>query len=240
MSAARRREIGMTRTIASLATRAVTAAGIAALISAPLHAQATSPTSVLTGRASTITLTPYAGYIRFGDLHDMPTGDDPESDDALLLGAQAEIRLTPRLALFGNAAYARSPWVLVERGPGSTVPADGDLDYWLFDTGLQVQLPFAVGTGMRVVPFVQGGIGAVRYTLELPDDAQSNTDVQANVGVGADVDVGRLGIRLMVKDYITSLQWTDFRAFADVDGARPDDVNIAHNLAFTAGFRLHF
>ena len=91
-----------------------------------------------------------------------------------------------------------------------------------------------------MTPFVQGGIGAVRYTLGVNGESQSNTDFQANVGLGADVDVGRFGLRLMVKDYLTSLQWTDFRAFADVDGTRPDDVKVAHNLAFTAGVRLHF
>jgi hypothetical protein len=60
--------------------------------------------------------------------------------------------------------------------------------------------------------------------------------VAFNVGLGADVALARgVALRLMAKDYITSLSWDDID---DVDF--DDDVgdNVAHNIGLTIGLRL--
>lgn len=220
------------RPSAAAALGALSALGAVVLAAAPLAAQES-------GR--NVSLTPYAGYISYGNLQQMPTGDQPERDGNLLAGLQGAVQLTRYVSVLGNVGYAKSPWSLASGGTSGVVASSGDLDYILSDVGVEVKLPINLSSGQTVVPFAQGGMGAVRYSLAADGlDRQSNTDFQANFGGGLDVPVGAVQLRVMVKDYLTSLQWTDFRAFADVDGARPDDVRVAHNVAFTAGLRFAF
>ena len=91
---------------------------VATLASAALAAPALAQDSqsAITGRQSTFSITPYAGYMFFGDLGDVSATTDLTQDDAFMFGAQGKIRMTSRWAVYGNAAYStnpspsRSPW----------------------------------------------------------------------------------------------------------------------------------
>jgi len=209
-----------------------------ALLAAPVAAQ--TPESVVTGGQSTFSLTPYAGYMMFGSLADLGEDVNLTNDNSWLAGAQAKIRMTSRWSVVGNFAYTKSNLEIEEEGgSGPDTRASGDLGYWLGDLGLQYQLPFSWNEG-KVSPFVQAGVGAVRYTLDANDltDEESSTNLQFNAGVGLDIDRGPIGFQLMLKDYVTSLDWNEFGDLPSIDDV--DRSRIAHNLALTAGIRINF
>ena len=214
---------------------------IAALaIAAPAAAQET-PESLASGRQSTFSITPYAGYMWFGDLAEYDTGSDLTNDDSWVIGAQAKVRMTSRWAVVGNFAHAKTKFVVENEPTNTTFPTTSDIGYWLMDAGLQYQLPVAVRNG-TISPFIQGGIGAVRYSAE-PDDFESpsNTDLAFNAGIGLDIESGPIGFQVMVKDYVTSLDWNEFRDFTNqVGDDEIDRSRIANNIALTAGLRINF
>ena len=151
------------------------------------------------------------------------------------------LRLGSTFALFGNVAHTRTDLRFVSEGSGVPVAVSGELGYWLYDAGIELAFPIGLGVG-SVSPFLQAGGGAVRYTAERDDfNSESRTDVQFNFGGGIDLRAGGIGLRLMLKDYVTSLDWTDFDAFRDqVQDDGIDSERTAHNLALTAGLRLGF
>ncbi|HEU4631387.1 MAG TPA: outer membrane beta-barrel protein [Gemmatimonadaceae bacterium] len=207
-------------------------------LSAPVLAQ--TPESTITGRQSTFSITPYAGYMFFGSLADISDDAHLSNDDNWIVGAQAQVRMTSRWSVLGNFAYSKTK-TTVEFDDGTTIPTSGDIGYWLADADLQYQLPMSWNEG-KVAPFIQGGIGMVRYTADFDDinAEDSNTDLQFNAGVGLDIDRGPVGFQIMLKDYVTSLDWNEFGDFQD---QIPDDIDssrIANNLALTAGLRIHF
>ena len=213
-----------------------------AILAAPVAAQ--TPESVVTGGQSTFSLTPYAGYMFFGNLANTGPNSTLTNDDSWIAGAQAKIRMTSRWGVVGNAAYSKTNFESEQRS-GTTTPAtriSGDIGYWLADVGLQYQLPFSFNEG-RIAPFVQGGIGAVRYTAEADDlESDNTTNLQYNAGVGLDIDRGPIGFQIMLKDYVTSLDWSKLRDtdIPDIATGNADRSRIAHNLALTAGIRINF
>ena len=217
---------------------ATLASAVLAVLAAPLAAQ--TPESVVTGGQSTFSVTPYAGYMMFGSLADIDDNVNLTNDNSWLVGAQAKIRMTSRWSVLGNFAYTKSNLELeIENSSTPDEQVSGDLGYWLGDLGLQYQLPFSWNDG-KVSPFVQGGVGAVRYTLDANDlsDSESSTNLQFNAGVGLDIDRGPIGFQFMLKDYVTSLDWNEFGDLPDIDDV--DRSRIAHNLALTAGIRINF
>lgn len=191
--------------------------------------------------AAAQSLTPYAGYVWFGDLAEIPDFTDLSTKDNWIVGAQVGLRLGSTFALFGNVAHTRTDLRFVDESAGFEVPASGELGYWLYDAGIELSFPIGLGVG-SLAPFLQAGGGAVRYTAERDNfGSDSRTDVQFNFGGGLDVRAGGIGLRLMLKDYVTSLDWRDFEAFRDqVQDAGIDSKRTAHNLALTAGLRLGF
>lgn len=202
-----------------------------------------APESAITGRESTFSLTPYAGYMMFGKLANLSADTRLTNDDSWLVGAQAKIRMTSRWSVVGNAAYSQTAFRAESRSGSGGVNTSGDIGYWLADAGLQYQTPFAFRDG-AVAPFVQAGIGAVRYTAEAtsPSGGEgSTTNVQFNAGVGLDIDLGPVGMQLMLKDYVTSFDWNEVRDVSDQ--IRDDSIDrsrVANNLALTAGLRINF
>ena len=214
---------------------------IAALaIAAPAAAQET-PESLASGRQSTFSITPYAGYMWFGDLAEYATGSDLTNDDSWIVGAQGKIRMTSRWSVVGNFAHSKTKFVVENAPTGAEVPTTGDIGYWLMDAGLQYQLPVAMRNG-TISPFIQGGIGAVRYSAEADDiRSANNTDLAFNAGIGLDIESGPVGFQIMVKDYVTSLDWNEFRDFTNqVADDDLDRSRIANNIALTAGLRINF
>jgi len=70
------------------------------LLAAPIEAQS--------GRGGSFGITPYAGYMKFGNLTDGPLGTTVGGVPGPVYGAEATLGLVPGLALVGNVAYASS------------------------------------------------------------------------------------------------------------------------------------
>jgi hypothetical protein len=196
-------------------------AAVGALIGQDARAQA--PTK-------RIEITPYAGYMIFGDFVKGPLGTSLSNAGGALVGAQLGIALTPNVALVGNAARASGdinlglPFV-----NGITL---GSSSAWMFDGALQLSMPLP-GRAVAFTPFVQLGAGAMRHsvTLGLSTDA---TNFVGTVGVGADFGLTRaIGLRLMAKDYIGRFDVREATTFE----YQPD---IAHNFGLSAGLRIAF
>jgi hypothetical protein len=203
-------------------------------------AGAQEQTSIVTGHAPAIEVTPYAGYINFGSLNDYAGGVRQSFDNRAVLGAQAGLALTRNLSVVGNFAHAQTRPVY-KNLPGSAQAQIGasDVGLWLYDANLEYRSTRSLPLGTASLrPFVQAGAGAVRYTT---DDAsissQGKNYVTLNGGVGADLQVrGPIGLRVMAKDYVTSLDWDR----ANDVTLRDPESRRAHNLAFTAGVKIGF
>ena len=208
-------------------------AALAAAFAAPLAAQS----SVVTGQPSVFSITPYAGYIAYGDHFETANGAEFTNDNGAIYGAQLGIDMTPNLALVGNFGYSRTHWEF-EFGSGAGEQPAGDVGVWLYDGNLQLKFPFAAGAG-TFSPFAQAGVGAIKFTADRNDfQADGTTNVAFNAGLGADFNVGALGLRFMAKDYISSFKWDEFRNANDPNDLQ--DAGTSHNFAFTLGLKLGF
>jgi hypothetical protein len=212
--------------------KSLVSAALVAAMAAPLAAQS----SVVTGQPSVFSLTPYVGYVAYGDHFESTGGAEFTNDNAAIYGVQLGVDMTPNLSLVGNFGYSRTNWEFEFPGGGEQ-PA-GDIGIWLYDGNLQLKFPFAAGAG-TFSPFAQAGIGAIKFTADRDDfNADGTTNVAFNAGLGADFNVGALGLRFMVKDYISSFEWDEFENAND-----PNDLQNAetsHNFAFTLGLKLGF
>jgi hypothetical protein len=189
------------------------------LFAAPLQAQS--------GRPGSLSITPYAGYMKFGNLVDGPFGTSVRGAAGPVYGAEATLGITRGLALVGNVAYASSD---LEVG----VPVIGGLSFGkssalLYDAALRLGMPLGT-SGIR--PFVQAGAGAMRQEIEVAPVATKATNFAYNVGAGVEVPLGpRLGLQLMAKDYIGKF---DAREATAIDVR----AETTHNWTLSAGVRL--
>jgi opacity protein-like surface antigen len=200
--------------------RSLCAGAIAGLLlAAPLEAQSVRPGS--------FGITPYAGYMKFGNLVDGPLGTSVRGAAGPVYGAEATVGITRGLALVGNVAYASSD---LEMG----LPVVGGLSFGkssalLYDAALRLSVPLSVG---GISPFVQAGAGAMRQEIEMAPVSTRSTNFAYNVGAGVDVPLGpRLGLQLMGKDYIGKF---DAREATGVNV----DAKTTHNWTLSAGVRL--
>ena len=214
----------------------VIGAALAAVVSTGALAQQ-SPGEPVTRGAGSFVLVPYAGYIIYGDLAEFSSGTEFSNDDGALFGVQAGYSFSPNFALLGNFAYNKSKFTLEVPGSGTSndFNASGDIGIFLYDASLQFRLPFTANRqGSTVAPFVQVGAGAIRYSFDSDDfsDDASDSKVAFNVGLGIDFELNKyIGVRLMAKDYITSLA---FDKLQDVD----NDSKVSNNFALTAGLKI--
>ncbi len=209
-------------------------AAFATLIAAPLRAQGAG--DPITSGSGSFYLGPYVGYMIFGDLADLPDGSEYSNDNGLSFGAQAGFSFSPNFTLLGNFAYNKSKFTIEPSGGGS-FSASGDVGVWLYDANLQFRLPFGQDMGW-IAPFAQLGAGAVKYTFDTDDfNSDGTTNVAFNLGLGGDFQfLERMGARVMVKDYITSLNWTDIN---EVDFSGADD-DTSHNWLLSFGLNFGF
>lgn len=207
-------------------------AALVAAFAAPLAAQS----SVVTGQPSILSVTPYAGYIAYGDHFETANGAEFTNDNAAIYGVQLGVDMTPNLSLVGNFGYSRTNWEFEFAGPGERFA--GNVGVWLYDGNLQLKFPFAAGAG-TFSPFAQAGVGAIKFTADRNDfQADGSTNVAFNAGLGADFNIGALGLRFMAKDYISSFKWDEFRNANDLNDLQ--DAGTSHNFAFTLGLKLGF
>lgn len=206
----------MTRRLAALALSAATA-------STPLVAQ----------RAPTVArLTPYVGYVHFGNFIEGPIGTRLTNQSAAVYGAQLGIDLTPNVALVGNIGYSDSN---VQVG----IPIIGGLNIAdskvvMYDGGLQLRLPATTALGTGLVPFVEGGVGAMKYEVRTGPLKTNSTNFAVIWGGGVDVQLSRgLGLRGMVKDHMGKFDFNEATSF---------NINskYAHNWVYGVGLNLGF
>ena len=189
---------------------------------------AAAPKAPLAAQSTGFGITPYAGYMKFGNIVSGPLGTSVRTAGAPLYGAEVQLGLVPGLALIGNVAYAKSD---LEIG----VPVVGGLSVGessalMYDAGLRLRLPLSGLVGIS--PFVQAGAGAMRQTLDVNPVATHATNFAYNVGAGVDLGLApRLGLQLMVKDYIGKFDAKE-ATIIDVDS------RTTHNWAVSAGVRL--
>jgi opacity protein-like surface antigen len=189
-------------------------------------------------------LGPYAGYMYFGNLQDYGNGRSLSLENGFFYGAQAGYSFSPNVALLANLGYSNSKLVNKESsqaGSGSNINESQNIGTYLYDGDIQFKLPFLANSmGTSIAPFVQAGLGQIKYTYNssklTASTNESDTKFTYNVGAGVDIQVRPLiGVRLMVKDYITSL---DFNKYYNITSGSKS--NTANNLALTAGLNFGF
>jgi hypothetical protein len=193
------------------------------LMTAPLSAQQGEPS---------IRLTPYAGYMSFGSLVSGPLGSRLTNGGGAVYGGQLTVPVTRSIGLYGNVAYSRPGLEVGVPILGGVSVGDGSV--LMYDGGIQLSAPLKNTVGKPIVPFIQAGVGGMRYSFDLSPVHLSTTNIAYNVGVGADVPLGStLGVRVMAKDYIGKLDASELAGF-DVS------TRTTHNWAFSVGVTLGF
>lgn len=178
-------------------------------------------------------VTPYVGYMVFGDFVKGPFGTSIYSAPAPVYGAQLGMKLAPNISLVGNLATASSD---IKAG----VPFLGGLSVAhstmvLYDANLQLDIPVtSTMSGVAFSPFIQAGAGGIHYDISESVISTKASNFAGNVGLGADVTLNKdFGIRLMAKDYIGKFDVKDATSL-DYSG------QTANNFAFSAGVRVSF
>jgi hypothetical protein len=208
----------------------VSLAAAACLVAAPLHGQQADRAAV--ARAPLYQITPYAGYMVFGDMLRGPVGTSLSSANGAVYGAQLGVNLTRHISVVGNVARAGADMqVGIPFLGGLSV---GTSTAWLYDGGLQLSLPASDRSMLPVRPFVQVGAGAIQYDVQTGPVSVKSTNFAGNAGVGADIAfTPNFGARLMAKDYIGKF---DIQEATQI----PVEGRLSHNLAFSAGITLGF
>ena len=197
--------------------------GLAMVASAlPLVAQQVKP--------KVFDISPYAGYMMFGKLFEGPIGTSVSAGSGPVYGAQAMLSMSKNIALYGNVGYTSSDLKV-------GLPILGGIDIGsskalMYDGGVELKMPMQ--TSSVVTPFVQGGIGGMRYEVDASILNAKATNVTYNVGGGVDVRLSpNFGVRLMAKDYIGKFDFKEATSF-DLNG------KTTNNVALTLGVNFGF
>ena len=197
--------------------------GLAMVASAiPLAAQQAKP--------KVFDISPYAGYMMFGNLFEGPIGTSVSAGSGPVYGAQATLSMSKNFAIYGNVGYSSSDLKV-------GLPILGGIDIGsskalMYDGGVEVKVPMQAAS--VVTPFVQGGIGAMRYEVDASFLNAKATNVTYNVGGGVDVRLSpNFGLRLMAKDYIGKFDFKEATSF-DLNG------KTTNNVALMVGVNLGF
>ena len=176
-------------------------------------------------------ITPYGGYMVFGHIADGPLGTSLTTASAPVIGAQVNLPIGSTLSVVGNLAYSQ-PNLRVG------LPLIGGYDFgksdvWMYDAGLQFSAP-AMSGQRSIIPFVQAGVGGMKYTVNVAGVNTNASNLAFNAGIGADLPLAQnIGIRIMAKDYIGKF---------DVNEATSlnYDAKTSNNFALSAGLKLGF
>jgi len=219
--------------------RILVGAALLAVSAMPLQAQMTG--EPVTSGQSSFYVGPYAGYMLFGDLIETRSNIEYQNDNGPLFGGQIGVSLSPNFSLLGNIGYTRSHFEFSNLpGTSGGTRISGDYGVWLYDANLQFRLPFIANRmGSWIAPFAQVGAGAIKWTPDVDDlNSAGNTNVAFNFGLGADFQLMKaVGLRVMAKDYITSLKWQDVSSL-DWDNTFKSET--AHNWGLSFGLNFGF
>jgi len=143
------------------------------------------------GAASGFELRPYVGAY-------VPTGDQRDFlKDAVLVGAQASWRFTSALALTGTVGWSPSK--------DRITAGDQTLDVYQYDIGLEGRLGNGNSSALSFTPFAGLGIGGRTYNYR-DLDVESKTNVAGYGALGGELGVGRWGLRLEARDYVSRFE----------------------------------
>ena len=152
-----------------------------------------------TSRAQATTPQERALELRFTGGAFVPTGNQRTSlGNAHVTAAQLSWVLRPSLAITGTFGWARSRDLLSVTSP--------KLDVFTSDLGVEARpAQWFAGRAVTFSPFAGLGAGARSYNYrKLEVDATNNL---AGYGaVGGELGVGRMGLRLEVRDYMTGFR----------------------------------
>jgi hypothetical protein len=185
------------------------------------------------GSGTVLHVEPYAGYMVFGNYLSGPLGTSLSNAPGPIYGTQVNLSLAPRLSLFGNIGYTASDIkVGIPILGGVSV---GHSSMLIYDGGLELNLgPMGEHGGLPIEPFIQAGVGAIRYNIDETVINTQATNFAGNVGIGADYTIARgIALRFLAKDYVGKFNFQDATGLG-ISG------NTAHNLAFSAGLRFDF
>ena len=181
-------------------------------------------------RTPSIRLTPYVGYMSFGSLVAGPFGSNLGSGSGPAYGAQLSVPVSRAIGFYGNVAYSQAGLEVGLPIVGGVSIGDGSV--LMYDGGIQLSVPGR--TAQQISPFVQAGVGGMKYSFDLSPIRLDATNLAYNVGVGADLPLGRnLGVRVLAKDYIGKFDAGDIVGL-DLD------TRTTHNWALSVGVTLGF
>ncbi|MEO8335615.1 MAG: outer membrane beta-barrel protein [bacterium] len=177
-------------------------------------------------------ITPYAGYIMFGDFLSGPLGTSLSNAPAPIYGAQLGMRIAPNVSIIGNLAAASTDIKVGVPILGGLSVAHNSMVF--YDAGLQLDIPVTSAYGASFSPFVQAGVGGMHYDISQSLVSTTATNLAGNIGAGVDVAMGRnVGLRLMAKDYIGKFDFQEATSFDVQSGT-------TNNIAISAGLRFSF
>jgi opacity protein-like surface antigen len=175
-------------------------------------------------------LTPFVGFLSSGSIANGPFGFEVGSAGAPVYGLQLGINLTPNVAVVGNIGYSDTE---LEVGlPIVGGYSFGDSKVLMYDGGLQLRFPAVTRAGTGMVPFVEGGFGAIRHDMSVGPVTTHSTNVAFTAGGGVDLQLtNALGVRLMAKDHMSKFDYGEAIGIAN-EGRR------AHNWVLGIGLNL--
>lgn len=177
-------------------------------------------------------VSPYVGYMVFGDYLKGPVGTTLTNAPGAIYGTQVGLSLAPNVSLVGNIGYTSSDIQIGVPFLGGV--SVGHSSMLIYDADLEYNLGSAKAGSMPFSPFVQGGAGAIHYNIDESIVSTKATNFAANVGAGADVTVSKgVALRLLAKDYIGQFNFKDATGL-NISG------QTANNFAFSAGLRFDF
>ena len=189
----------------------------------------TAVTAEAQGRAAA-RLTPYVGFLSSGSIANGPFGFEVGNAGAPLYGLQLGINLTPNIAVVGNIGYSDTE---LEAGlPIIGGYGFGDSKVLMYDGGVQLRFPAVTRAGTGMVPFVEGGVGAIRHDISVGPVTTHSTNLAFTAGGGVDLQLtNALGVRLMAKDHMSRFDYGEAIGLAN-EGRR------AHNWVLGIGLNL--
>lgn len=211
---------------------------LAAALAAPAGAQ---ESVVMSGKPSVFHVTPYVGYVFFGDYLELPDGSEYTNDNTGIFGIEAGLDVSRAVSIVANFGYMKTNFEFENVGTTQDQRASGDIGIFAYDASLRLKVPMIMGM-TSFAPYLQAGIGQFRYTPTFDNDDfnadGSVSNMAYNVGAGATFKFAGVGLRGEVKDYITSLDWQKVSDANDLGDFESD--KIAHNWAVSLGLTIGF